>query len=122
MAQTLQTTKSGTHHVFYFQNWLTFSKLHKPLFTEYGSVKFLNTNQPKDEDNNAYCEVRRSRNVPAMMLDHDVKWRNVFSPFLVFLYEVRKHLLVNTKPLEFYKRRIKGMNLKTWLPRKQQDL
>ena len=58
MAQTLQTMKSGSRHVFYFQNWLTFSKLHKPLFTEYGSVKFPNTNPPKDEDNNAYCEVR----------------------------------------------------------------
>ena len=39
------------------QNWLAFSKLHKPLFTEHGSVKFPNTNPPTDENNNAYCEV-----------------------------------------------------------------
>ncbi|KAL9962239.1 hypothetical protein ACROYT_G031321 [Oculina patagonica] len=37
-------------------NWLAFSKLHKPLFTEHGSVKFPNTNPPTDENNNAYCE------------------------------------------------------------------
>ena len=34
-----------------------FAKLHKPLFTEHGSVNFPNTNPPTDEDNNAYCEV-----------------------------------------------------------------
>ena len=39
------------------QNWLAFAKLHKPLFTEHGSVNFPNTNPPTDEDNNAYCEV-----------------------------------------------------------------
>ncbi|KAL9973980.1 hypothetical protein ACROYT_G020507 [Oculina patagonica] len=37
-------------------NWLAFSELHKPLFTEHGFVKFPNTNPPKDENNNAYCE------------------------------------------------------------------
>ncbi|XP_078383861.1 uncharacterized protein LOC144666332 [Oculina patagonica] len=37
-------------------NWLAFSKLHKPLFNEHGSVKFPNTNPPTDENNNAYCE------------------------------------------------------------------
>ena len=42
----------------YFQSWLAFSKLHKPLFTEHGSVNFPNTNPPTDENNNAYCEVR----------------------------------------------------------------
>ena len=56
-AQTMNS-RSDYYDVFYFQNWLTFAKLHKPLFTEYGSVKFPNTNPPKDEDNNAYCEVR----------------------------------------------------------------
>ena len=39
------------------QNWFAFAKLHKPLFTEHGSVNFPNTNPPTDEDNNAYCEV-----------------------------------------------------------------
>lgn len=61
---------SDLNYAFCFQNWLTFSKLHKPLFTEYGSVKFLNTNPPKDEDNNAYCEVRRCHKVPAMISIH----------------------------------------------------
>ena len=42
----------------YLQNWMAFSKLHKPLFTEHGSVKFPNTNPPTDENNNAYCEVK----------------------------------------------------------------
>ena len=37
---------------------MAFSKLHKPLFTEHGSVKFPNTNPPTDENNNAYCEVK----------------------------------------------------------------
>ncbi|KAL9962235.1 hypothetical protein ACROYT_G031317 [Oculina patagonica] len=44
-------------------NWLAFSKLHKPLFTEHGSVKFPNTNPPTDKNNNAYCEfVHFTRN------------------------------------------------------------
>ena len=42
---------------FYLQNWLAFSKLHSPIFTEHGSVKFPNSNPPTDENNNAYCEV-----------------------------------------------------------------
>ena len=42
---------------FYFQSWLAFSKLHKPFFTEHGSVGFPNTKPPKDENNNAYCKV-----------------------------------------------------------------
>ncbi|KAL9963147.1 hypothetical protein ACROYT_G032322 [Oculina patagonica] len=45
----------GKHEDIYV-NWLAFSKLHKPLFTEHGSVKFPNTNPPTDENNNAYCE------------------------------------------------------------------
>lgn len=36
---------------------MAFSKIHKPLFAEHGFVKFPNTNPPKDENNNAYCEV-----------------------------------------------------------------
>jgi len=42
----------------YLQNWLAFSKLHKPFFTEHGFVRFPNINPPTDENNNAYCEVR----------------------------------------------------------------
>ncbi|CAH3162089.1 unnamed protein product, partial [Pocillopora meandrina] len=45
----------GKHQDVYV-NWLAFAKLHKPLFTEHGSVNFPNTNPPTDEDNNAYCE------------------------------------------------------------------
>jgi len=37
-------------------NWFAFSKLHKPLFTEHGTINFPNTNPPTDENNNAYCE------------------------------------------------------------------
>ncbi len=62
--------KLGVHLFFnsFFQNWMAFSKLHKPLFTEHGSVKFPNTNPPADENNNAYCKVRAlSANVPVMM-------------------------------------------------------
>ena len=59
---------SDFHYVFYFQSWLTFSNLHKPLFTEsYGSVRFSNTNPPKDEDNNGYCKVRWRHKVPAII-------------------------------------------------------
>ena len=38
---------------------MAFYKLHKPLFTEHGFVKYPNTNPPKDEDNNAFCEVNQ---------------------------------------------------------------
>ena len=47
-----------TMSTLYLQNWMAFSKLHKPLFTEHGSVKFPNTNPPTDENNNAYCQVK----------------------------------------------------------------
>ncbi|PFX12031.1 Aggrecan core protein [Stylophora pistillata] len=46
----------GIHQDIYV-TWMAFAKLHKPLFTEYGSVNFPNTNAPRDEDNNAYCET-----------------------------------------------------------------
>jgi len=52
-------------------NWLAFSKLHKRLFTEHGSVNFPNTNPPTDENNNAYCEFVhfiRSYNVTPSVL------------------------------------------------------
>ncbi|KAL9963121.1 hypothetical protein ACROYT_G032296 [Oculina patagonica] len=52
-------------------NWMAFSKLHKPLFTEHGSVKFPNTNSPTDENNNPYCEFvpfTRSYNVTPSVL------------------------------------------------------
>jgi len=52
-------------------NWLAFSKLHKPLFTEHGSVKFSNTNPPTDGNNNAYCEFvhfARSYNITPSVL------------------------------------------------------
>ena len=40
-----------------FQNWLAFSKLHRPLFTEHGSVYFANGSPPPQENNGAYCKV-----------------------------------------------------------------
>ncbi|PFX13554.1 Fibrillin-1 [Stylophora pistillata] len=48
----------GKHQDIYV-TWMAFAKLHKPLFTEYGSVNFPNTNPPTDGDNNAYCEFVR---------------------------------------------------------------
>ncbi|XP_022777691.1 uncharacterized protein LOC111319126 [Stylophora pistillata] len=45
----------GKHQDIYV-TWFAFAKLHKPLFTEHGSVYFPNTDPPTDEDNNAYCE------------------------------------------------------------------
>ncbi|XP_022777435.1 uncharacterized protein LOC111318833 [Stylophora pistillata] len=45
----------GKHQDIYV-TWFAFAKLHKPLFTEHGSVNFPNTNPPTDKDNNAYCE------------------------------------------------------------------
>lgn len=53
----LVAMKPDTNYHALLQNWMAFSKLHKPLFTEHGFIKFPNTNPPKDEDNNAYCEV-----------------------------------------------------------------
>ncbi|KAL9963142.1 hypothetical protein ACROYT_G032317 [Oculina patagonica] len=50
---------------------MAFTKLHKPLFTEHGSVKFPNTNPPTDENNNAYCEFvpfTRSYNITPSVL------------------------------------------------------
>ena len=39
-------------------------ELSKPFFTEGDSVGFLNTKPPKDEDNNAYCQVSEKRKTP----------------------------------------------------------
>ncbi|XP_078381933.1 uncharacterized protein LOC144664642 isoform X1 [Oculina patagonica] len=58
-------------HEYINVNWMAFSKLHKPLFTEHGSVKFPNTNPPTDENNNAYCEFvpfTRSYNITPSVL------------------------------------------------------
>jgi len=43
-------------------SWLAFSKLHKPFFTEHGTVRFPNTKPPTDENNNAYCEFVKFEN------------------------------------------------------------
>ena len=120
LASTPQKMRSdsSTMYVFYFQNWLTFSKLHKPLFTEYGSVKFPNTNPPKDEDNNAYCKVRWRHKVPAIMSDH-MTWNGVICFHylsLLFRHEVRKHLF-GPKPPKCYQKRIKERQtlfVKSW--------
>jgi len=52
-------------------SWLAFSRLHKPFFTEHGSVWFPNTRPPTDENNNAYCELvkfERSCNTTPIVL------------------------------------------------------
>ncbi|RMX58432.1 hypothetical protein pdam_00019701 [Pocillopora damicornis] len=41
-------------------NWMAFTDLHKPFFTEHGFIKFPNTNPPLDENNNAYCQNMNS--------------------------------------------------------------
>lgn len=47
-------------------SWLSFSKLHKPFFAEYGTVGFPNMQPPLDEENNAYCKfVKFERNYKA---------------------------------------------------------
>ena len=51
----------GSYFFFllFSHNWFSFSKLHKPLFTEHGYISFLNTNPPLDKMNNSYCEVSK---------------------------------------------------------------
>lgn len=50
---------------------MAFSKLHTPLFTEHGFVKYPNTNPPKDEDNNAYGEVSKQLSLKTLL---DMNW------------------------------------------------
>ena len=43
---------------FFFQNWMTFATLHRPLFKEHGHVSFPNNVLPAKNHNFAFCEVR----------------------------------------------------------------
>lgn len=45
--------------IIFLQSWLAFVQLSKPFFTEHNSVGFPNTKPPKDEKNNAYCQVSK---------------------------------------------------------------
>ena len=45
--------------IIFLQSWLAFVHLSKPFFTEHNSVGFPNTKPPKDEKNNAYCQVSK---------------------------------------------------------------
>ncbi|PFX12060.1 hypothetical protein AWC38_SpisGene24041, partial [Stylophora pistillata] len=56
--------------------------LHKPLFTEHGSVNFPNTNPPTDEDNNAYCEVSVQRLGYSAILANDNNYLGYLSSWL----------------------------------------
>ena len=40
------------------QNWLAFSSLHKPMFSEHSSIYFANSQKPAAWNNNAFCKVR----------------------------------------------------------------
>ena len=41
----------------YCQNWMAFTYLHKPPFSEHNSVYFMNSRPPVGNQNNAYCKV-----------------------------------------------------------------
>ena len=43
---------------FFFQNWLTFDTLHRPLFKEHNHVSFQNDVLPAKNHNFAFCQVR----------------------------------------------------------------
>ena len=46
--------------LFFFlfsQNWLAFSSLDKPMFSEHSSVYFANSQKPAAWNNNAFCKV-----------------------------------------------------------------
>ena len=45
--------------IIFLQSWLAFVQLSKPFFNEHNSVGFPNTKPPKDEKNNAYCQVSK---------------------------------------------------------------
>ena len=47
--------------MFSFQSWLAFAELSKPFFTEHDSVEFPNSKPPKDQNNNAYCQVSKEK-------------------------------------------------------------
>ena len=57
----LQCLEFNTCHVFFrfsgLQNWVAFSSLHKPLFSEHNSVYFANSQNPPADFNNAFCKV-----------------------------------------------------------------
>lgn len=46
-----------------FQNWLVYLKLHKPLFSEHGSVYFANSRPPPEKYNKAYCKVNIAKKI-----------------------------------------------------------
>ena len=67
ITQYMQHKKGATLNLFllyffiiiFLQSWLAFVQLSKPFFTEHNSVGFPNTKPPKDEKNNAYCQVSK---------------------------------------------------------------
>lgn len=81
-------SRCKTTVVLSLQSWLSFSKLHKPFFAEYGSVGFPNMQPPLDEENNAYCKVRAINNFEdgKIYLDKSLKPRigNTHSTFPTF--------------------------------------
>jgi len=38
-------------------NWLAFTYLHKPPFSEHNSIYFVNNKLPADDHNNAFCKL-----------------------------------------------------------------
>ena len=39
------------------KNWMAFTYLHKPPFSEHSSIYFVNDRPPEAQHNNAYCKV-----------------------------------------------------------------
>ncbi|CAH3179090.1 unnamed protein product [Porites evermanni] len=46
---------AGSHEDVYV-NWLAFSSLHKPMFSEHSSIYFANSQKPAAWNNNAFCK------------------------------------------------------------------
>lgn len=45
---------------FCVQDWMAFETLHRPLFSEHGSVNFPNDYTPLESDNFAFCKVYKN--------------------------------------------------------------
>lgn len=56
-------------HFNYCQNWMAFSYLHKPPFSEHNSIYFVNNRPPDAQHNDAYCKVSKYANMNRFVVD-----------------------------------------------------
>ena len=105
-------SRCKTTVVLSLQSWLSFSKLHKPFFAEYGSVGFPNMQPPLDEQKNAYCKVRSINYFEDGKIDISLKPRignthSTFPTFTTTVCTVWKELQGSLQSLNISQSRLK---------------